>query len=326
MPGHIIIASMGDVTLQDLVSFAPAAGEASALERSAAAAVPQNIGAVLTTGPLGQRTFEWTISATAGHLSCPGPLASADEVKAEVVHLGSELRPLDLLRLEPKHPRGALVYFGGGPGADHFRHVASGAVVRHLLGRHLTVYVPNYSGSLGAGPDLVRRLAVDGPGSIDEDVRLLSGFLREQGIDAPYIVGESLGGIPAAALSRAVRGRIVFIVPLIRFRDLEEWVEETRTPWRHVTTRSQRRFESAMLDMPAKKQQWSAYLSGLYGAERIRQDALFVFGTMDTASRPDDLFRLHQGGWNMFSARTGHAFTSADVEVQRKLDQWLGIN
>lgn len=186
--------------------------------------------------------------------------------------------------------REAVVYFHGGPGAtiaDELHPV----VVKRFLKSGRDVVAVEYSGSLGGGLTLSRRLAWNGMSAIDEDVDAVSHWLKRRGYARVYVVGNSFGGVPALAMLARHRQQVTagfFLAPLLQLQDPEEWAKRG-SGLAPVATDTQLAYEHAYLGGPKGRAEFARDLRLLLAKAELRPSDQFYFAEFDPMSRPEHL-------------------------------------
>ena len=193
----------------------------------------------------------WLRLATtpAGSLLAPG-----DEVRVRIFGIDAAGResfapglPIAILhQAGPSRGRDALVSFNGGPTASLADHYMPTSKLRMLAPERDLISI-DYSGSVGGGLSLTRRLTDRGLKAIEQDVEAIVKWLDRQGYRRIFLEGGSFGGVPATiALSRH-RSRFAgafMPVPLLRLKDPREWAD--RGDLHRTDPTGQREFEEAI--------------------------------------------------------------------------------
>ena len=185
--------------------------------------------------------------------------------------------------------RDALLVFPGGPTGS-----VSDSYLPSQLGRLLSanrdVIVISYSGSVGGGLALTRRLTQGGMSAIEEDVEAVVKWLDRQGYRRVFLDGGSFGAVPATiALSRfPARFEAAFLtVPALKLKEPEEWVK--RGAFGPVDPAGQRAFEEGIFGGAAGRSRFAADLARLVASAPYRRVDRFYFASFDRTSGPDDL-------------------------------------
>ena len=218
--------------------------------------------------------------------------AQPSPTRLAVGTIGATDRPLAFVRIDPPTPRGVAVVFQGGPS-----NIATDAIrlsaTRSYLTHGWSVILPNYSGSAGSGVDTATRLRRDGVHAFARDAATLRRYLDRAFPGRPLIVhGESFGALPAMALEAVVgarRGGFLAGVPYLRSRPPEQWVDND-SPFDTVNIAYQRQWEAATIGVTdANRNQFNRAIATLANQRNSRRPALFIFGSWDRSSIPDDI-------------------------------------
>jgi dienelactone hydrolase len=196
-------------------------------------------------------------------------------------------RPIAVLHRKGAAAADLVVYFHGGFGGSEADDFFTRTIDR-LLTADRDVVSLEYSGSQGGGLALTRRLAERGMRAIEEDVAALIRWLDRQHYRRVFVLGASLGGVPALVAARH-RGRfaaIFFVAPLLRQRDPGEWVQSTPIPADPETHLAS---ELAYLGGPEGRRRFGEDLAALLAAVRLRASDRFYFAGRDRVSQPEDL-------------------------------------
>lgn len=230
------------------------------------------------------------------------PLARDDTIKVRIFGIDSAGReafapglPIaTAYRAGTSRSRDVIVSFNGGPTASLADHYMPLTKLRMLSpGRDLIAV--DYSGSVGGGMALTRRLTVGGMKAIEEDVDALVKWLDRQGYRRVFLEGGSFGGIPAMiALSRfPSKFAAAFLpAPLLRLRQPEDWAPNG--DFHRLDPRGQRAFEEAIFGGAAGRDLFAADLDRLVAQTSLRASHHFVFSRHDRSSQAADLPAGHK--------------------------------
>jgi pimeloyl-ACP methyl ester carboxylesterase len=198
----------------------------------------------------------------------------------------------------------AVVFLHGGPAGSLVDADYLAGIVKHLLRPGRDVLGLSYSGSVGGGASLTRRLTAGGLTSIEQDVDALVAWLDRNHYRRVFLIGESFGGVPSlVALARHPdRFRaVLMIAPLLKLRDPETWVESGA--FNKTSAVGQRRFEEGVFGGAAGRTRFAADLDKLLASTHFRSADRIFFGEHDLMSIPGDLpagvkvqFRVLKGG------------------------------
>ena len=188
----------------------------------------------------------------------------------------------------------AIVSFNGGPTgslADQYMPMPG---LRMLApGRDLIAV--DYSGSVGGGLELTRRLTNGGMKAIGEDVEAIVKWLDRRGYRRIFLEGGSFGGIPALiALSRhPSRFSAAFMpAPLLRLRDPGDWAP--KGDFQRLDSAGQLAFEEAIFGGAAGRDRFALDLRRLVAQAPYRPADRFIFSRHDGRSQPADLPAGHR--------------------------------
>ncbi|MGA9580443.1 MAG: alpha/beta hydrolase [Allosphingosinicella sp.] len=229
------------------------------------------------------------------------PLAPDDNVRIRIFGIDAEGResfapglPIAILhQAGPSRGRDALISFNGGPTASLADRYMSSKL--RMLAPERDLIAIDYSGSVGGGSSLTRRLTDRGLKAIDEDVEAVVKWLDRQGYHRIFLEGNSFGGVPATiALARyPSRFAAAFMsVPLLRLKDPWEWTD--RGDLHRTDPTGQRAFEEAIFGGAAGRTRFAADLSTLVAQAPYRPTDRFIFSRGDPTSQPGDLPAGHK--------------------------------
>ena len=199
-----------------------------------------------------------------------------------------------LYRAGPSPGRDALISFNGGPTgslADHYMHLTK----LRLLAPGRDLIAIDYSGSVGGGLTLTRRLTDLGIKAIEGDVEALVKWLDRQGYRRIFLEGGSFGGVPATiALSRfPSKFAAAFMpAPLLRLREPTAWAPEGG--FQRLDTDGQAAFEDAIFGGAAGRGRFATDLRRLIAQAPYRSTDRFTFSRVDGTSQPADLPAGHR--------------------------------
>lgn len=224
------------------------------------------------------------------------PLAPGDNVRVRIFGIDAEGResfapglPIAILhQAGPSRGRDALVSFNGGPTASLADRYMSSKL--RMLAPERDLIAIDYSGSVGGGSSLTRRLTDRGLKAIEEDVEALVKWLDRQGYRRIFLEGNSFGGVPATiALARhPSRFTAAFMaVPLLRLKDPRQWTD--RGDLTRIDPIGQIAFEEAIFGGAAGRARFAEDLSKLVAQAPFRAADHFIFSRGDLTSQPGDL-------------------------------------
>lgn len=228
----------------------------------------------------------------------PGsPLASGDIVRVRIFGITAEGRerfvpglPIAILhQAGPSRGRDALVSFNGGPTASLADYYMPPSKLRMLAPERDLISI-DYSGSVGGGLPLTRRLTEHGLSAIEEDVQAVVKWLDRQGYRRIFLEGGSFGGVPATiALTRypSKFAGAFMPAPLLRLKDPGEWAD--RGDLVRTNPTGQRAFEDAIFGGSTGRARFAADLSRLVAQARFRPTDRLYFSRTDLTSQPSDL-------------------------------------
>jgi pimeloyl-ACP methyl ester carboxylesterase len=228
------------------------------------------------------------------------PLAPGDNVKLRIFGIdrrgGEDYAPglpIAILHQAGRAPgRDAVVSFNGGPTGS----LADSPMARlRLLAPERDLISVDYSGSVGGGLPLTRRLTKQGMRAIEEDVEAVVRWLDRQGYRRVFLEGSSFGGVPVMiALSRypSKFAGAFMPVPLLRLRDADDWTG--RGDLQRTSATGQRAFEEAIFGGAGGRARFAADLRRLVAQAPLRPSHHFVFSSTDPTSQPGDLPSAHK--------------------------------
>lgn len=215
-----------------------------------------------------------------------------------------------------------IVHFHGGPTAT----LAENTVpqeVSTFAPRGISVLNVEYSGMLGGGLSLSRRLPQLGVRALRQDVAMVTRWVRRSGFRRVYLLGDSFGG--AAGVIAAVEypddyAHIFLRAPFLALRDPEQSVRRGEFLSRDARPNSQLEFEQMVYGGARGRLRLGAdlqtYVRRLQPTPRIS----FYFGGIDPVSAVTDLPPSFAGDRSvMIVPRTAHETIAADQEVTRDI-------
>lgn len=231
----------------------------------------------------------------------PNPLVSADTGYRPLFRAFSiddrgheTMKPgrpiLTLHRLVAGPPRDAILYFHGGPGASGADPDYQLSQLGALLKPGRDIVAVEYSGSLGGGSELTRRLGQRGLAALEEDSDAVVQWLDRRGYRRVFIVATSFGGVPALVTLDRHRARFpaaFLFAPLLRLPDPEEHAD--RGKFDSVSADTQLNFERALLGGADGRERFKAQLAALIKRVPLHASDRFYFAERDPVSRPSDL-------------------------------------
>jgi len=213
-----------------------------------------------------------------------------------------------------------IVHFHGGPTAT----LAEKTVpqeVSTFAPRGISVLDVEYSGMLGGGLSLSRRLPRLGLRALRQDVEAVTRWVRRSGFRRVYILADSFGGAPGviAALDHPDDyAHIFFRAPFLALRDPEQSVRRPRllsTP--APPPASQLEFEQMVYGGARGRLRLGAQLQTYVQRLRPSPRLSFYFGGIDAVSAVTDLPPAFAGDPSvMIVPRTAHEFIAADWGVR----------
>jgi pimeloyl-ACP methyl ester carboxylesterase len=264
----------------------------------------------------------------------PNPLVSADTAYRPLFRTfaldarGRETNeaggPLVALhRMADGPPRDAILYFHGGPGGSgadsDFQLLQFGS----LLSPARDILAIEYSGSVGGGAALTRRLGERGLGALEQDVDSIISWLDRKGYRRVFIVGTSFGGVPALVALDRHRARFsaaFLFAPLLRLVEPEE--HSNRGKFDSVSPDTQLSYERAMLGGAAGRERFKVELAALVERVPLRATDHFYFAERDPVSRPSDL-PAGRAAAHEVVPRTNHAVIMAVPAVWRAVEEQM---
>ena len=224
------------------------------------------------------------------------PLGPGDKVKVRIFGIDAAGResfapglPIAILhQAGASRGRDALVSFNGGPTASLADRYMPSKL--RMLAPERDLIAVDYSGSVGGGLSLTRRLTEGGLKAIEEDIEAVVKWLDRQGYRRVFLEGNSFGGVPATiALARhPSRFAAAFLsVPLLRLKDPREWTG--RGDLHRTDPTGQRAFEEAIFGGAAGRARFAADLSKLVAQAPYRPVDRFFFSRHDLTSQSGDL-------------------------------------
>jgi pimeloyl-ACP methyl ester carboxylesterase len=241
----------------------------------------------------------------------------------EVAQAGRPI--LMVYRMGTRPGRGATIYFHGGPGAA-MAETPLPLPVRRLVSPNHDVITIEYSGSLGGGEALVRRLADGGVAAIEEDVDALRNWLDRQNYGQISVIGSSFGAVPALAAVARHRNRIAhafFVAPALRLLDPASWAATGTSPWGAVNPATQMAREDAYFRGASGRVRFASDLQALLTRTPLTSSDSFYFGDVDPVSRPEHLPEASQARRHVYP-RTSHVAIMARSDLWQDIEAVLG--
>lgn len=219
-----------------------------------------------------------------------------------------------------------IVYFHGGPTAT----LAEATVppeVAAFAPFGFSVLEVEYSGMLGGGLSLSKRLSRLGLRAIQEDVDQVTSWVRRSGFRQAYLIGDSFGGTAAAiaAVEHPDAYAHIFVrIPFLALRDPDESVRGRIRFGSDLTpAASQLEFEEMVYGGVSGRRRFGADLQAYVQRLRPSPRLSFYFGALDSASAVTDLPAAFAGSQSvMVVPRARHEI---DPIMARDLDSKLGI-
>jgi acetyl esterase/lipase len=194
---------------------------------------------------------------------------------------------------EPKDTNGKLlVYFHGGPALSHVDD-AIPSIVHKFVRRGVSVLAVEYSGMVGGGMKLSRRLAKRGHEAISEDVKVVTMWIRRSDYKSVFLLGDSFGGIPAATAATQYStdyDHIFLTVPVLALRPFVDAVNRKKMIGeRAASVERQREFEYLVYGDAKGRERFSKSLKASTSKLRPSSRLSFYFGSKDLVSSVNDL-------------------------------------
>lgn len=251
-------------------------------------------------------------------------------VTTRYIHMGRKHWPVlaaNVSRADGAGP--TVVIFSGGPAGDIGR-IDFISSVRKYIQRGFNVFVIAYSGSLGMGADISERLRPGVVEALETDAEVVAEYLARRGYKDIVIHGESLGAIPAAALAKHWRSsyKLVFLAPLLKYRNPDEWVGKVSTKLKSIKVSTQRKFEQAMFGVTAETSAKldSAIENFWLSANSASRNALFIFASDDPVSQISDMQGNTMDGRTVVTVNGIHAVISALSSTWSAVDDFLKMH
>jgi pimeloyl-ACP methyl ester carboxylesterase len=233
-------------------------------------------------------------------------------------------RPIVTLhRLDDGPPRDAILFFGGGPGASQADRDHSLLQIDRLLKPGRDIVSVEYSGGVGGGSELTRRLGEHGIAALEQDVDSVVRWLDRRRYRRVFIVAVSFGGVPALVALDRHRDRFpaaFFFAPLLKLPDPEEHVN--RGKFDSVFADTQLNYERALFGGTAGRERFRAELPALVRRADLRPSDHFYFAQLDPVSRPADLPSGTAAMHDVIPA-TNHAAILASPEALRAIEEQI---
>ena len=265
-----------------------------------------------------------------GRVAGPLPLANADtafrpslravaidDAGRETVGAGRPILMVHQIGARPAPE--AVIYFHGGPPASRVDDYKSDMVER-LIEPGRDMISAEYSGTIGGGAALTRRLAARGMAAIVEDVDAIARWLERRGYRRVYVIGQSFGGVPtlvAVARHRRLFAAAFFIAPLLRVQNPEEWAR-TGSGLQATAADTQRASERSWYGSDDNRARFAAALQALIADGGLSAADRFYFGGRDALSLPAHL-PAGVPSARYVNPRLFHADIAADEAVWRDI-------
>lgn len=176
------------------------------------------------------------------------------------------------------------IFVHGGPFSSHFDKL-SDKTAQIALRWGYDVIFAGYPGSADIGPGSGGFL-IDSADSTKMAGQHLSAFIQSQGYQEADIIANSFGyGFAVSVLNGTQpfqRSRAVFVAPLVRLREPEEWIYDARAIERQAA------FELLAFSNSHNRDKFKSFLKTLNPCETVSVK-YWVFGELDTVSKPKDL-------------------------------------
>jgi pimeloyl-ACP methyl ester carboxylesterase len=192
--------------------------------------------------------------------------------------------------MERGQGRDAILLIHGGPGSLNWPGDHPLLKVDKLLGPGRDIVSIEYSGSIGGGIDLTKRLGERGIAAISQDMDAVVAWLDRRQYRRVYIVASSFGGVPALVALERHRSRFhsaFFFAPLLRLPEPEE--HDDRGPFDSIMADTQMSFERALLGGESGRERFKKELDALVKRAPLRASDHFYFAALDPASKAADL-------------------------------------
>jgi pimeloyl-ACP methyl ester carboxylesterase len=228
---------------------------------------------------------------------------------------------LTLHRVDDGPPRDAILYFHGGPGTSLADKDFQLSQLGSLLKRGRDVVEIEYSGSVGGGSALTRRLGERGMAAFEEDSDAVVRWLDRRHYRRVFIVATSFGGPPALVALDRHRSRFpaaFFFAPLLRLPEPAEHVDRGR--FDSVNSDTQLNYERALLGGAVGRERFKAELAALVQRVKLRASDHFYFAERDPVSRLSDL-PPGTAATNEVIAHTNHIIIFAVPETWRAIEE-----
>jgi pimeloyl-ACP methyl ester carboxylesterase len=264
----------------------------------------------------------------------PNPLVSADTAYRPLFRTfvldarGRETKEaggpvVALHRLSDGSPRDAILYFHGGPGGSHATSDYQLLQLGSLLSSARDIVAIEYSGSVGGGGALTRRLGEQGLAALEQDMDAIVRWLDRKGYRRVFIVGGSFGGVPALVALDRHRARFsaaFLFAPLLKLPDPAD--HSNRGRFDSVSPDTQLSYERAMLGGDAGRERFKLQLAALVKRVPLRATDHFYFAERDPVSRSSD---LPPGSAATFEVvpRTNHAVIMAVPAIWKAIEEQM---
>ncbi|HEX6260032.1 MAG TPA: alpha/beta hydrolase [Woeseiaceae bacterium] len=209
----------------------------------------------------------------------------------------------------------AVIYFHGGPTDTLVQDVLQLQELR-LLNPNREIIAIEYSGSVGGGEQLTRRLMIGGMRSLNEDLDALANWLRKRQYRHVDVVGSSFGSVPGMIAS--VRHPELFrqafhVAPLLELQNPSAWASRSSGLDR-VNAQTQLQFERHIFGGESGREAFQRDLRSLVARASKSQTSTFYFGALDSLSKPSHL-PPSSTARTVVIPRAGHAVVGATTEL-----------
>jgi pimeloyl-ACP methyl ester carboxylesterase len=217
----------------------------------------------------------------------------------------------------------AILHFHGGPGASSADSDFRLSQLAALLEPTRDIVSVEYSGSIGGGSALTRRLGDRGIASLREDSDAIVRWLNRRNYRRVFIVASSFGSVPALVALEQHRQRFpaaFFFAPLLRLPEPQEHAD--RGKFDSVSGDTQLSYERALLGGRAGRERFKAELAALVKRAPLRASDHFYFAERDPVSRPSDL-PPGTAATHEVMPRTNHMVIFAVPEAWRAIEEQI---
>ena len=219
-----------------------------------------------------------------------------------------------------------VIYFHGGPTSTLAESTVPQEVSR-FAAHGVSVLAVEYSGSVGGGLELSRRLPRLGLRALREDMGLITDWARRSGFRHRYVLADSFGGtlgVLAQAEHADAYEHFFLRVPMLALRTPEESVRRGNFGGGRVPPASQLEFEQAVYG--GARSRFHSDLRRYVTRLRPSPKLSFYFGTLDPVSSPDDLPSPFRGHPSLMILRGQHAYVGAARAVWRDIFDKMNLH